>query len=98
MGICESYAWDKPSERPVHLFVDASGNPAHLGAVLFCGRGIYWCHMDAPKYVVERFRCRRNHQIMGLELLSAALGLGSFEWAIAGSKVVIHCDNTGAEV
>ena len=98
MDICESHPWEKSWERPAHLFVDASGSPAHLGAVLFCDHGVYWCHMAAPDNIVGRFRSRHDNQIMGLELLSIALGLGTFEWAIAGRKVVVHCDNTGAEV
>ena len=34
---------------------------------------------------------------MGLELLSIALGLSSFEQFLMGRCVVIHSDNTGAE-
>ena len=35
---------------------------------------------------------------MGLELLGAALGLSSFRKQLLGRSVVLHCDNSGAEV
>ena len=35
---------------------------------------------------------------MGLELLSITLGLQTFKGMLKGRKVVIHSDNTGAEV
>ena len=44
------------------------------------------------------FTRRRDAQIMGLELLSITLGLQTFKELLHGSKVVIHSDNTGAEV
>ena len=44
------------------------------------------------------FTKRRDAQIMGLELLSITLGLQTFKGMLQGSKVVIHSDNTGAEV
>lgn len=44
------------------------------------------------------FTRRRDAQIMGLELLSITLGLQTFKGMLQGRKVVIHSDNTGAEV
>ena len=35
---------------------------------------------------------------MGLELLAVSLGLCTFVGLLRGKKVVVHCDNTGAEV
>ena len=40
---------------------------------------------------------REDQQIMGLELLSIALGLSTFQGECAGRKVVVHSDNRGAE-
>ena len=57
-----------------------------------------WCHMRAPATRVDSFRCRRDNQIMGLELLSISLGFSSFERELKGRHVVVHSDNTGAEV
>ena len=34
---------------------------------------------------------------MGLELLAISLGLHSFDWLLYGQRVVVHCDNKGAE-
>eukprot|EP00973_Karenia_brevis_P002177 293821-Karenia_brevis.AAC.1 len=35
---------------------------------------------------------------MGLELLAISLAFCTFRQMLAGRKVVVHCDNTGAEV
>ena len=44
------------------------------------------------------FRRRKDHQIMGLELMAISLGLSTFSDRIANRKVIMHCDNRGAEV
>ena len=85
MGVCELRPWDKSYDTPVHLFVDASGSPPYLGAVLFCDGRIQWTHMAPSSDMMKRFRSREDNQIMGLELL-------------AGRNVVIHSDNSGAEI
>lgn len=48
--------------------------------------------------MIAFFTRRRDAQIMGLELLSITLGLQTFKGMLQGRKVVIHSDNTGAEV
>ena len=47
---------------------------------------------------MKKFQRRGDNQIMGLELLSISLGLWSFQNLLQGRKVVVHSDNTGAEV
>ena len=54
--------------------------------------------MAPPAELVAHFASRRDQQIMGLELLSIALGLATFHSEIKGKKLVIHSDNTGSEV
>ena len=98
LGICELRPWVKSFESPVHLFVDASGSPPYLGAVVFCDGRIQWTHMAPPRETLERFRNREDNQIMGLELLAISLGLSTFEPLLVGRNVVIHSDNTGAEI
>ena len=34
---------------------------------------------------------------MGLELLAVSLGLSTFKKMLQGKRVVVHCDNKGAE-
>ena len=95
--LCERMEWDTVQSEPVHLFCDASGNPAHLGAVLFVGDRCCFTEYAAPTEIVRSFRRRRDNQIMGLELLSISLGLCTFAELIRGRNVVVHSDNTGAE-
>ena len=57
-----------------------------------------WKHSRVPQHLLCRFRRREDHQIMGLELLGIALGLTTFASQLKHRKLVIHCDNTGAEV
>ena len=95
--LCERMEWATVQSEPVHLFCDASGNPAHLGAVLFVGDRCCFTEYAAPPEIVSSFRRRRDNQIMGLELLSISLGLCTFAELIRGRNVVVHSDNTGAE-
>lgn len=98
LGIVERIAWSLSSESPVHLFCDASSNPAHLGAVIFYGGAWMWTHMAVPKSLLDCFQHRNDGQIMGLELLAVSLGLCSFVGMLRGRKVIVHCDNRGSEV
>ena len=82
----------------MQLFCDASGYPAYLGAVLLLEDKCYFTHLEPPEYLLEKFKRRRDNQIMGLELLSISLGLSTFDELIRGRNVVIHSDNTGSEV
>ena len=40
----------------------------------------------------------QDNQIMGLEIVAVSLGLCTFVDKLRDTKIVIHCDNTGAEV
>ena len=97
-GIAELRLWQEPADDTVHLFGDASGQPAHLGAVLLVDKRVFWTHADPPQEVLDKFKRRSDNQIMGLELLAITLGLCSFRKVLAGRQIVIHCDVTGAEV
>ena len=96
--LCERRSWTNAQAAPVHLFCDASGRPAHLGAVLIMDDKCYFTHYVPPAEVVNGFRRRNDNQIMGLELLSISLGLCTFADLIRSRNVVVHSDNTGAEV
>ena len=96
--VVELRPWKQREGAPVHLFCDASGKPAHLGAVVFVDGWCMWTHFAPPESVLAHFVNRRDNQIMGLELLGVTLGLCTFEKWLRGRSVVVHCDNTGAEV
>ena len=97
-GIVEHRYWVAPPSKPVHVFCDARGDPAHLGAVAFVDGVCYWTHVAPCSSVTARFKPRNDQQIMGLELLSISLALCTFEAMLRGRRVIIHSDNTGSEV
>ena len=97
-SIAELREWDENTSDAVHLFCDASGNPAHLGAVLIADKTIFWTHSVLHPDLLKQFTRRRDNQIMGLELMAITLGLCSLREQIARRNVIIHCDNSGAEV
>ena len=98
VGLSELRPWQLPSSPPAQLFCDARGYPPHLGAVLLVDGGWWFSHCAAPEVLMKKFQRRGDNQIMGLELLSISLGLWSFQNLLQGRKVVVHSDNTGAEV
>ena len=98
LGLSERRNWGQSQARPVHLFCDASGSPAHLGAVLWVDGAWFWTHLAPEEATMEMFKRRKDQQIMGLELLAISLGLCTFQPHLSGRKVVVHCDNTGSEV
>eukprot|EP00973_Karenia_brevis_P013819 1875358-Karenia_brevis.AAC.1 len=97
IGVAELRLWQPPVHRVAHMFVDAQGSPAHLGAVLMIDDECWWTHMAPPNSILALFKSRRDNQIMGLELLSISLGLCSFHDMLHERKLVVHCDNRGAE-
>ena len=97
LDIAELRPWQGSRASRAHLFCDAAGNPAHLGAVLLIDRDCFWTHMAVPENILSFFKARKDNQIMGLELLSISLGLSSFEQLLRKRRVVIHSDNTGSE-
>ena len=97
LDIAELRPWKGPRGSIAHLFCDAAGHPAHLGAVLLIDKECFWTHMAVPEDILNSFKARKDNQIMGLELLSISLGLSSFERLLRKKRVVIHSDNTGSE-
>lgn len=53
--------------------------------------------MAVPPEVLSQFVDRRDNQIGGLELLSSALGLSTWETLLADRHVDLYSDNSGAE-
>ena len=56
------------------------------------------CQVVVHAKLMQIFDQRADNQIMGLELAAIGLGLSTFGKLLAGRSVVIHSDNTGAEV
>ena len=97
MDIAELREWKETEAGVAHLFCDAAGQPAHLGAVLFIDDTCFWTHLPVPQDIQAFFKAREDNQIMGLELLAISLGLSSFEHLLKRRRVVVHSDNTGSE-
>ena len=55
LDVSETRGWDEPTSRVAHLFCDAAGEPAHLGAVLFIDGKCFWTHMAAPDECLSFF-------------------------------------------
>ena len=96
-GVSEKRPWVDPNDEPAHIFCDAASTPPYLGAVLFIDGSRFWTHMEPPEHVLAAFHVRNDSQIMGLELLSVSLGLGTFANLIRRRRVVLHSDNKGSE-
>ena len=79
------------------LFADARGHPPRLAAVLLTSQGITYTDVEPSCELLHSFKQRNDKQIMGLEVLSVALGLCSFGDTLRGKHVRIYSDNTGAE-
>jgi hypothetical protein len=95
--LVQEHAWVKAGGRPVHLFCDAAGSPARVAAFAWCDGVIEYTDCEPPQELVTLFADRADKQIMGLELMSVALGLSTFASVCAQRRVIIHSDNTGAE-
>ena len=91
------WGWRQEEKQWLHLYADARGEPPRIAAVLFVDGLTYFCDMAPKSEILQNFRRRSDNQIMGLELLSIALGLSSFEPWLRGRRVMIWSDNTGAE-
>ena len=97
LELVEQRSWFVPRRQPAHLFCDAAGEPAHLASVLWLDGKLLFTHRAPPCDIIQHLRSRSDKQIMGLELLSIALGLSTFSNDLANRTVIIHSDNTGAE-
>ena len=69
-GICELRPWTVVKDSIVHLYVDASGEKAYMGAVLLIDGQCLFTHAPLEDRFMAHFRRRRDRQIMGLELAS----------------------------
>ena len=77
LSLRERRPWFESKEAQAQLFVDARSTPPHIAAVLFYDGDVYFCDQPAPAVFMEWLRPREDGQIMGLELLSVALGAES---------------------
>lgn len=89
--------WFPSERRTVQLFVDASGAPAHLGAVILVDGELEYTDWRVPQKLLEIFTSRRNNQIQGLEMLAAALGLSTFSKHCESRTTRLWSDNVSAE-
>ena len=78
------------------MFCDANGE-GWLGVFVCVDGRWFWTSSIAGEERLASFRQRGDNQIMGLELLSISLGLGTFKDMLANRRVVVHSDNRGAE-
>ena len=97
LELCQCHSWVQQKRQWAHLYCDARGHPAHIAAVLFIDGQRYFCDMAVPTSVLDMFTSRKDNQILGLELLSIALGLCSFVQLLSNRRVIVWSDNTGAE-
>jgi len=97
MGIAERSAWQPPDLDIVHIFCDAAGHPARVAAIVWDRGETLYTDCEPPTAITERWCNRQDQQIMGLELLSIALALSTFEHLCKGRRVIIYSDNRGAE-
>ena len=72
-------------------------SPARIAAVLWIDGELLFTDCEPPSAIVDAFYSREDKQIMGLELLSIALGLSTFQEECKGRRVVVYSDNKGAE-
>ena len=96
--ISEHKLWDAPDSSCALLFVDARGSPARCAAVLLIdGQSFYTDGAPADEHVAHLNR-RADNQITALEIMAIGVGLSTFADLLAGRKVLVFSDNTGAEV
>jgi len=98
LGISEAWPVNISDRPPVaDVFVDARGWPPRAAAVIHVeGRIAYTSFMPSDE-ILASFLDRADSQIMGLELLSAALGLSTFAELIEHRTARLWIDNRGGE-
>ena len=97
LELCQEQFFEDSNTGVVELFCDARGFPARLAAVLFCDGEILYTDWEPPTELLQLFVYRDDNQIMGLELLSIALGLSTFRDQISGRNIRVWSDNVGCE-
>ena len=98
LELAEERSWTVPEQPPVYLFVDARGKPARCAAVLYADGVFHYTDGMPAQRFMDMFEQRADNNITSLEILAIAVGLSTFESELAGRKVVLFSDNTGAEV
>ena len=93
--ITEEVSLVKVVKEHVVLLCDASGNNAHLAAVLVTNNGTKYVEMETPSEWKSWFTQRADKQIFGLEALAVVLGLESFRDELRDKHVSIYTDNAG---
>ena len=59
--------------------VVAAGSPARIAAIAWVDGQVLYTDCEPPGSIVSRWAVREDQQIMGLELLSIALALSTFQ-------------------
>ena len=98
LDIVEERSWYAPELPPVHLYVDARSTPPRCAAVLFINGKTLYCDGEPHAGIMRWFQSRADGQITSLEILAIAVGMSTFSEELAGRKVIVYSDNTGAEV
>ena len=98
LDIVEERSWYAPELPPVHLYVDARSTPPRCAAVLFINGKTLYCDGEPHADIMRWFQSRADGQITSLEILAIAVGMSTFSEELAGRKVIVYSDNTGAEV
>ena len=95
--LAEERTWEQSERAPVHLFVDARGQPPRCAAVLFVDGACLYTDGEPAQQFLEQLGKREDNQIMSLEIMAVAVGLSTFSKELKGRNVVVYSDNTGAE-
>ena len=81
----------------VHFFAEARSEASRVAAVLLLDGAPKYSDWQPAEDVLRFFQPRGDKQILSLGLLSIAFGLSACGEALAGKRVCIWNDNTGAE-
>ena len=97
LRLVQNRPWSHAARDTVYLFADARGSPPRVAAVLRTAQGVVYTDWEPSAQCISAFYRREDSQIMGLEILSVALGLCAFGELLRGKHVMVFSDNTGAE-
>eukprot|EP00959_Pyramimonas_sp_CCMP1952_P060473 1263509-Pyramimonas_sp.AAC.1 len=89
--------WEQGEMPAAHVFCDARSTPPRVAAVLFMGGEVPRAELAPDAELMQSFKCRRDGQIMGFEVLAIALGLSSLDGRLTGRALEVFSDNSGAE-
>jgi hypothetical protein len=91
----EEHWFEEDRGISAELFVDASGEPGHLCAVLFINGLAFYCHAEVPAEWKAALIPRDDAQIMAFELLAIYYGLVAFAPLLRGRTFRVWTDNEG---